>query len=333
MIKFDQNITIDIFHPEDAEGVAELFKSVYGEGYPVKLVYNPPELISAFKARENVPAIARTAKGEIIGYCGLYRSSPNPGLYEGGQGLVSLAHRRSNVGTRVVRYAMEDLARQIDVDGVFGEAVCNHTYMQEVCVNMNLLETALEVDLMPAEAYAKEKSAPGRVAALPTFRIYKPKPHEVHLPAVYRKQLEFLYIGLDDPRTFSVSSTDIPPKAKTTCKAQIFDFAKVARLAFSATGSDFDQILTVEEAGFAPQNIVITQVWLRLSEPWVGKIVAILKKKGYFFGGLLPRWFGEDGLLMQKIVGRPNWDEIHLYSDRAKQILEFVKADWEETVK
>jgi hypothetical protein len=68
-------------------------------------------------------------------------------------------------------------------------------------------------------------------------------------------------------------------------------------------------------------------MWLKLSWPWIGRVAALLRDKGYFFGGILPQWFGDDGLLMQKILSVPNWEEIHLFSDRARKILEFVKAD------
>jgi hypothetical protein len=62
----------------------------------------------------------------------------------------------------------------------------------------------------------------------------------------------------------------------------------------------------------------------------VGQAVDVLRKRGYFLGGILPRWFDVDGMLMQKITGRPNWEGIQLFSDRAKKILELIKKDWEK---
>jgi hypothetical protein len=43
----------------------------------------------------------------------------------------------------------------------------------------------------------------------------------------------------------------------------------------------------------------------------------------------LPRGFDVDGMLMQKITGRPNWEGIQIFFDRAKKILELIKKDWE----
>jgi hypothetical protein len=56
--------------------------------------------------------------------------------------------------------------------------------------------------------------------------------------------------------------------------------------------------------------------------------VGILRERGYFFGGPLPRWFNGDGLLMQKLLCPPDFEGIVLVSDFAKQFLEFIKEDW-----
>ncbi len=36
-------------------------------------------------------------------------------------------------------------------------------------------------------------------------------------------------------------------------------------------------------------SFMVIQVWLKLSWPWIGAIVAMLKEKGYLFGGILPQ--------------------------------------------
>ena len=69
-------IKISTFQPGDALGVARLFTAVYGDGYPVKLVYDPDALVAAFESGENIPVVARASDGEIVGYIALYRSAP-----------------------------------------------------------------------------------------------------------------------------------------------------------------------------------------------------------------------------------------------------------------
>lgn len=56
----------------------------------------------------------------------------------------------------------------------------------------------------------------------------------------------------------------------------------------------------------------------------------MLRGRGFFLRGLLPPWFDDDGLLMQKIMDRPDREGIHLYSGRAIRILGMVKWDREQ---
>ncbi len=334
-IEGGQEFVIDRFRNEDAEGVARLFRIVYGDGYAVKLVYNPAALIEAFEKRENMPAVARTGKGDIVGYCGHYRSSPNPDLYESGQGLVLPSYRTEQIFSKLWIYLTETASGQ-NTDAVFGEPVCNHLYSQKAgaAIYGADTETAIEIDLLPAEAFSAENSASGRVAAMPMFMIFKQKPQTINIPKVYKTQLDYIFstknIKLNDKHTFRESSGDAPPGIKSAFKTQVFEFAKVARIAFSEAGGDFEKVFEKIQEEMLLQNIVVTQVWLKLTTPWIGSIVDSLRSKGFFLGGVLPKWFGDDGLLMQKVTGRPNWEGIKLYSERAKNILKLIREDWEQ---
>jgi hypothetical protein len=112
---------------------------------------------------------------------------------------------------------------------------------------------------------------------------------------------------------------------------ELFDFAQVARIALHRTGSDLSECIGALEGQALDRKCVVIQVWVKTSEAWVGAVVDLLREKGYFFEGALPCWFGDDGLLMQKLIVGPDFDGIHLYSDRARQILDMIKRDWART--
>ena len=52
---------------------------------------------------------------------------------------------------------------------------------------------AIEVDLMPAEAYAREKSAPGRVSTLMDYVCLKKTEKQVFIPEDCRDFFEMIY--------------------------------------------------------------------------------------------------------------------------------------------
>jgi len=50
-----QSHEIDLFKPENAPGIARLFRSVYGEEYPAKLVYDPESIRRLFESGDHYP--------------------------------------------------------------------------------------------------------------------------------------------------------------------------------------------------------------------------------------------------------------------------------------
>lgn len=329
----ESNYTIDVFQESDAAGVAELFREVYGEGYPVKIVYRPDELVRAFRDAEYIPVLARTGDNRIVGYTALYRSAPHKGLYESGQTLVLPDYRKTPVAGLLFRRTMKIASRLPAVDALFCEAVCNHTHVQRAAMMFKHIETAIEIDLMPGEAYEREQSATGRVSTVDMFRTFVQKPHVVYVPEVYEKYFRFVYNGFDDGRTLIASTKDIPSSGLTEMATRIFDFAQLARITVHEISTDFEVQFDTAEKDAINKHCTVIQVMLKSSLPPIGEIINILRKRGFFLGGILPRWFGDDGFLMQKTIGRPNWEEISLYSDRSAQILHFIKDDWEEAWK
>ncbi len=326
-----QSYEFDFFRPEDAEGVSWLFRTVYGDGYPIKTFIEPKLLIEENAAGRTISSVARTPKGDIVVHAALFHSAPYERVCESGAGLVHPSYRGGKgIYTALGMHTVEAAAKKYGIEQVFGEPVCNHVFAQKGTASAGWITQAVEVDLMPAEAYDKEKSASGRVTALLDFKTLQSKPHTVYLPAVYKEALQFLYSGLDDGRDFQSASDDASLHSVTDIRPQFFDFAKVARLAVHEAGADFKDDLEKEEQFALGKGALVLQVWLKLSWPWIGQAVDILRKRGYFLGGILPRWFDVDGMLMQKIIRKPNWEGIQLFFDRAKKLLELVKADWQQ---
>ena len=328
-----QSYVFDLFRPEDAEGVVRLFKTVYGEGYPIRTFIDPELLIAENASGRTISSVARTPKGDIIGHTALFCSAPYKKVYEAGAGLVHPSYRGGAGIFSGLGVHGEKIAPQFGVEAIFGEPVCNHVFSQRATANLGWITHALEVDLMPGSAYDQEKSASGRVSTLLDFKALRPKPHEVYLPRIYEEPLNYLYGGLDDKRQMHISASEQLPDILTELNTQVFDFAKVARVTVNQAGKDFDQVLGPEEKKILGRDVIVIQVWLNLAWPWINPVVLDLQTRGYFLGGLLPRWFDTDGMLMQKIIGRPNWEGIQLYFDRAKKLLEWVRTDWERTIR
>ena len=76
--------------------------------------------------------------------------------------------------------------------------------------------------------------------------------------------------------------------------------------------------------------MVSLQIVINMACPAVGAAVETLRGCGSFFGGLAPRWFGTDGVLMQKLSGpEPDFEETKLYSGTARELMRFIRQDRE----
>ncbi len=319
---------IDRFRPEDAEGIVRLVRSVYGPHYPIALFYDPKALTDANREGRYLSFVARTNSGEIIGVNHLFPSTPNPVLLECGVGMVHREYRGAGVNTQILQYIYEVFVPEHPyIETVFGEAVCNHLFQHRLMRRFCFIETAVELALMPAAAYSKEQSAFGRVATLDCFRSYQKKPHRVFLPEPYADMLQAITVRLDDARETTASIESIPISESSVIDMQVFDFAQVARITVRSIGPDFEKVFDALERDAIERNALVLQTWLNLGTPWVGKAVEMLRDRGYFFGGLLPRWFDTDGLLMQKLRCNPNYEEIQLLTDFSKELLAYIRQD------
>ncbi len=325
-----QKWQIDHFKPEDAEGVTSLFRSVYGDNYPIRAYIDPELLKTENAAGRIISSVARTTKSDIVGHNALYQSAPYKKIYEAGAGLVHADYRGGHgIFTELVTHNIEVGSKRFGVELVYGEAVCNHIFTQKLGHKIGFVTRAIEIDLMPAAAYSKEKSAKGRVSTTLNSKTLKAYPHTVYLPPLYEQQLRFIYKSMDDQRTLIIADQNPPEKIKTQLETEIFAFAGVARIAIVENGQDLAETLKSEEQRLQKEGIEIFQVWLKAALPTVGVAATILKETGYFLGGILPRWFNEDALMMQKITRKPNWEGMQIHFDDDQKIVDLVKADWQ----
>ncbi len=252
----EKSFAISPFRNEDAEGIVDLFHTVYGEHYPIRLFYDSQAIAQANEEGRYYSIVARTMDGRVIGVEHLYRSAPGPSIYEAGVGLVDGGYRNLGVNMELLGYLYDTfIPERKNIEEVFGEAVCNHLFMQKTVEKYRHVETAIEVSLMPAAAYDKEKSAAGRVATLAVFRCYQPKPHRIYLPASYERELRTLYGRLDDLRDIAVSTAKAPGDRRSRAELAIFDFAQVARITVPEVGSDFEEVFyRNREGGHLPES-------------------------------------------------------------------------------
>lgn len=314
--------------PGDGQGVAQLFYAIYGDRYPVKDYYDPQRIERSNAEGSLLTVVARLENGAVGGQGAYYQSSPpNKALFEFGQVMVAPEYRDTLMAAKIIR-EMDRLSRAMrQAQGFFGEAVCTHTVTQKLVYKQGYCECGLEVSLMPAGAYEKEGAGAQRVSCLLGARVDRDRPMPLCLPECYRGEMELILDGFHLERDIHFSSVDQPETATTALERRTFDFAQVERAQALTVGADFPEIAAALDREAAERGLAVLQVYVNAGAPGAAYAVEALRARGFFLGGLIPLWFGPDGILMQKLYVEPDFEAINLHSDKAKAIFERVRAD------
>ena len=330
-----QEWQINLFRPEDAPGVISLYRSVYGDDYPVKTVYDPAHLRQEMERGDVYRIVARSAADEVIGHIAFYRSSPpNRKLYEYGQMMIRFDWRNTALAFELGDFAVDVIAREQEIDDLWGEAVCHHPVTQRMCAGQGFLAMGIELGLMQGEACSRamqHRTDPSeRVSAVLVFRSKVVRKQSLFVPAEYETILRELYEQWSDESILTLATGTTFPEYPGRYESQAFAEAGVARFAIAEVGEDFVIRLAQYETTASVNGCVVMQVLLSMTDSAIGVTVSMLRRKGYFFGGALPRWFGEDGLLLQKVLEPPDFSKIMLATKQARRLGEFIRKDYEQ---
>ena len=324
MIEPGQDVTIELFRPEDALGVALAYYETYGETFPLEHVYDPEEIIRRNATDDQYTVVARTPRGEVVGLFGLFRHAPNPGVYEAGQLMVLKSYRKRHLSTEFSLMAHDRLPKQLRIPVVFLEAVSNSTISQRIVLPRGLVFTGLEVECMPSGIQAKEDEASRNISLFLMFKLFEKASCDVYVPEPYRTFCETIYAELALPRAFSVA----PAHTEESVASPFFiQETGLMRLTVTRAGWDFGEVVAAAEAKAGPGGMI--QIFLNLGDGAAPQAAAMLRDRGYFLAGLLPFWFGADGLLMQKVGQEPDWDAIQCADQKASAIRDLVREDFE----
>ncbi len=323
VIEPGQKFVVDDFRPEDAWGVARLYRAVYGEKFPVDHVYDPEELVRLNAGTDFHQVVGRAESGDVVGLYALFRNAPGRRIMEAGSWIVHPAYRNSTLAIRLAREIHLAPPERFGLDVIFGQSVCDHLITQKMGEKFNSLSCALEIEAMPPRPENENGASAVRVSLLDGFIVSRDRPHTVFLPRHYEGILRSMYASRGLQREFAEDG--VPEEVRTTALIKAMDEADLVRTTVEETGRDFAEHLVLMEREYPGRHVY--QIVLPLWRPGCSLAVKAARAAGYFFGGFLPLWYDRDGLLLQKVAGHPDSSRILLYTREAKDLLGTILAD------
>lgn len=310
--------------------IPAIFRAVYGDSFPVPYVYQPEMLVKELQSARLSAALAFDANGQPAGYVSIFHSAPNVRLWEAGNFVVVPAYRKSDVADLLVSAVNKDgfLYVAKDSDGVFREAVCCHYYSQVSGIKSGQADFALALDQLDGPSFKDNLAGSARVSCVLNFKEGSPPRQPVFVPSVYGTMLERLFLQLR-PRVRFVSVGVLPQDGSSTrWEDHYYESVQTWKIAVWKVGPDWPAFTDNLLAEAKRRGVISLQITLNMACPFIGAAVEVLREKGFFFGGLAPRWFDADGLSLQQVFGyETEYDLTKLYSPMAKELLSFIRAD------
>lgn len=329
----DNSFTIKAVDSSCADLVPDIFRSIYGDDFPVQYVYDGSLVLAEIASGHLSAAIALDQNNHAVGYVAIYNNAPNQKLWEGGNLLVVPGCGVDDLGWHLLQYfLLPENQPASGSDGSFTESVCHHYFTQLGCAKSGFSDCALMLDQMSAASFKEHVPQTSRVACLMQFFEQSDPQGICYLPEQYFDFLQGLANHLR-PRTLQPGSAPLPAEGVTAYSDSWFSDAGMWRVSVSAVGSDWDAFLNNLLQLASQRNVTSLQVVVSTALPCCGTAVELMRRSGFYLGGLFPRWFGSDGIMMQRVMGKqPDFSGIKLYSSNARELLKYIQADMIQTM-
>ena len=310
-----------------APDVCQLYRTIYGDDFPLPDVYDPALILEANRSGRQVNLVALDGD-TLAGQAVAVRSPWNSRLYEMVGLMVLPEARSSGVGRMLARELLGNVFPRLDWSARYTESTTAHVNSQKVDLRMGHVHSALALEILPPDAFGHDEifETAGRVSCVMSFfeNPADPGSGPCFLAKRYAAPLQEL-AGDFSPREFKEDGGAL--EGKSSLQVIPFEKAGTAYLPVEHPGADLAFRLDEVLAGLDGMSVTLLE--LPLTEG-VSAALELAREGGFFFGGFLPRWFeNADGLLLQRTAEEPHWDGIHVLPGHGEDLVRMIRADRE----
>ena len=326
-VPIDEPVEIRFMEPDEAESLARCVYRCYGYSYDVAWMYEPETIASRLRSGHLRSAVGIGVGGEIVGHCGVLRSSVELAVGEVGMAVVDPRYRGHHLFTTLKRL-VADWAADTGLVGLYSEATANHPYSQQANVALGAGETGVLLGYVPADVdyvditagshrgavvlfYLKTGDGPGRV-------IHAPPQHAGILRAVVE------HSGLAGRVDDSTAAPTLAPA--TRLDVSFRPDHNSATISVHEIGDDASSEVRTHLRDLCLHRVDTVYLDLPLTVPATAVCTERFEELGFFFGGVFPNQrIAGDVLRLQYLNNvEPHSEDIAVASDFGARLLSYV---------
>lgn len=323
-------IAIRPFQPADAVEVSRCVYRSYGYTYGYEHLYFPERVVQLNESGDVLSVVAETSEHQIAGHAAFIRPQPPSLTGEMGMAVVKPEFRSHGLLNRMTDYLLKEI-RSESVIGVYGRAVTNHTFSQQVGMRMGMRDCALQLAFVPADVTFRgitEKLLHRDTAIVHFMYVHPPSRGQLCIPAHHRDMVLRLYenIGASwelEEHDGSRASCEQDDSSVRTGTYTRMAFAHIDVMRY---GRDVIREVKARLREFCLNRFEVIHLYLNLHDPCTCVFTSAFEELGFFFSGILPGVFPGDALILQYLNNVDvDYDGLRIHAQGGKDLRDYVK--------
>jgi len=321
-------IQIRLMDPSEAVEVSRLFYRAYGYTYTIDDIYYPDRFRKLLEDGKILSVVGTNSKGEIVSHTGVKKESADAVIGEAGMAATKPDFRGQGIFTQMLNL-LNEIAKKQGMLGLYGRGVTFHTFSQKTGNTCGYRDCAITLCALPSDRIYKGMGRPkDRISTvysyLPLVRhektvIYPPRHHRAFIEGIYNNlSMDMIFPSYDEK--------NVQLQQQSSFKVDILPNFGRADIKVYAYGIDIIDKLKETMKILLKRKIDVINLFLDLGQPATAMFCSEFEKLGFFIAGAIPLLYFRHTLILQYLNNIfPDYSEIHVYSDFARSMLEYIR--------
>ena len=312
----------------DIPQLIDCVRRCYGDIYPFHEMYDPVALQKLVDDKLMHSVVAIHADGHLIGHCALTFDSDHNTSPEAGKMIVDPDFRGHHIAEEMAKVRI-DIAKQLDLVGIWTDCVTNHPYSQDEMIAFGAQETGILLGASPSREMAGlQNYADTRMSFLSCYLPLKENINTIYLPQNHFDFVNDLTTRVNVKRKITISNS--LGSGKSAYSVKVNPATQMANFKVQHIGEDFASVISAELAKLDSQNLAFTMLNLPISQEAAALAFSQLEDMGFFWGAWLPNYSVQgDVIRLQKLHESINVDEIICARAQGEEIKKYVISEWD----
>jgi serine/threonine-protein kinase RsbW len=325
--------------PSEAIEISKCAYDAYEYSYGHEHIYYPDRLKELIESGIIISAVAITKdeSKSIMAHNALILDNPTDKIVEMGMAFTKQQYQNQGCSRKLGIYLLKEAVKR-GIIGILLDCTTAHIYSQKAALGAGARECCILLGIDPQAQSWKHFSSQSqrtsniiaykKVPITSTLRQFKQKTI-LYIPEHHRIMIEKIYKNLNEKVKIDDQSTSelFLPQILSSIKVQTGkSYQQNATIEILSYGSDIIQQINKTVKRLCLDKFEVIYLLLNLEDPLTANMTKEFESLGFFFAGIIPCADSGDKLEFQYLNNvLIDYDRIQLYSDFAKELLDYIK--------